>query len=107
MISNNPFRIIGEYQYQSRAIHKNISISKGICKDLNDGLHNLPFLNYNQHERTEDLLLKSENLLNIDNNKIKYSLTWFMLTQPSIDSVALDYLIKVILVKQLMLAKRY
>ena len=55
--------------------------------------YNLSFLNLAKLDRTDDLLLKSENQLNLDKNKITSSLFWFADLSP-IDSVALAHLIK-------------
>ena len=55
--------------------------------------YNLHFLNLAKIERTDNLLLKSENQLNLDKNKITSSLFWFADLSP-IDAVALAHLIK-------------
>lgn len=95
-ISNNTYRVLGVCSNASlKDIQKNISKLKAFAKigkemELD---YNLPFLNLAKIERTDDLLLKSENQLNLDKNKITSSLFWFADLSP-IDSVALAHLIK-------------
>ena len=95
-ISNNTYRVLGVCSNASlKDIQKNISKLKAFAKigremELDYNLH---FLNLAKIERTDDLLLKSENQLNLDKNKITSSLFWFADLSP-IDAVALAHLIK-------------
>ena len=95
-ISNNTYRVLGVCSNASlKDIHKNISKLKAFAKigkemELD---YNLSFLNLAKLDRTDDLLLKSENQLNLDKNKITNSLFWFADLSP-IDAVALAHLIK-------------
>jgi hypothetical protein len=95
-ISNNTYRVLGVCSNASlKDIQKNISKLKAFAKigremELDYNLH---FLNLAKIERTDNLLLKSENQLNLDKNKITSSLFWFADLSP-IDAVALAHLIK-------------
>ena len=79
-ISNNTYRVLGVCSNASlKDIHKNISKLKAFAKigkemELD---YNLSFLNLAKLDRTDDLLLKSENQLNLDKNKITNSIFWF------------------------------
>ena len=94
--STNAYRVLGvTSESGARDIQKNISKLKAFAKigkevELD---YNLSFLNLSKLDRTEDLLLKSENQLNLDRNKITNSLFWFADLSP-IDSVALAHLTK-------------
>ena len=94
--STNAYRVLGvTSDLGVRDIQKNISKLKAFAKigkevELD---YNLSFLNLSKLDRTEDLLLKSENQLNLDRNKITNSLFWFADLSP-IDSVALAHLTK-------------
>ena len=96
LFSTNPYRVLGVSSDSGiKDIQKNISKLKAFAKigkemELD---YNLPFLNLAKIERTDDLLLKSENQLNLDKNKITSSLFWFADLSP-IDAVALAHLIK-------------
>lgn len=96
LFSNNTFRVLGVCSNASlKDIQKNISKLKAFAKigkemELD---YDLLFLNLCKIKRTDDLLLKSENHLNLDKNKITSSLFWFADLTP-IDSVALAHLIK-------------
>ena len=95
-ISNNPYRVLGILSNaRLKDIQKNISKLKAFAKigremELD---YNLSFLNLAKLDRTDDLLSKSENQLNLDKDKITSSLFWFADLSP-IDSVALAHLVK-------------
>jgi hypothetical protein len=95
-ISNNAYRVLGVCSNASlKDIQKNISQLKAfakIGKEMDLG-YNLSFLNLANIDRKDDLLLRSENQLNLDKNKITSSLFWFADLSP-IDAVALAHLIK-------------
>jgi rubrerythrin len=95
-ISNNAYRVLGVCSNASlKDIQKNISQLKAfakIGKEMDLG-YNLSFLNLAKIDRKDDLLLRSENQLNLDKNKITSSLFWFADLSP-IDAVALAHLIK-------------
>jgi hypothetical protein len=94
--SNNPYRVLGILSNTGlKDIQKNLSKLKAFSKigkemELD---YNLSFLNLAKIDRTDDLLLKSENQLNLDKDKIINSLFWFVNLNP-IDSVALANLVK-------------
>ena len=96
LFSQNSFRILGVLSTSGqREIKKNISKFNAYAKlgrkiDLD---YDLNFLNLLDLERTTNILQKSENKINLDQNKIKISLFWFADITP-IDSVALANLIK-------------
>ena len=96
IFSTNPYRVLGVSSDSGiKDIQKNISKLKAFAKigkemELD---YNLSFLNLAKLDRTDDLLLKSENQLNLDKNKITNSLFWFADLSP-IDAVALAHLIK-------------
>ena len=79
-ISNNAYRVLGVCSNASlKDIQKNISQLKAfakIGKEMDLG-YNLSFLNLANIDRKDDLLLRSENQLNLDKNKITSSLFWF------------------------------
>lgn len=95
-LSNNPYRVLGILSNTGlKDIQKNLSKLKAFSKigkemELD---YNLSFLNLAKLDRTDDLLLKSENQLNLDKDKIINSLFWFVNLNP-IDSVALANLVK-------------
>ena len=99
--SNNPYRILGVPSNAGlKEIQKNISKLKAFSKigkemELD---YNLSFLNLSKLDRSDTLLSKSNNQLNLDKDKIKNSLFWFADLSP-IDSVALAHLIKGDIVK--------
>ena len=96
IFSTNPYRVLGVSSDAGiKDVKKNISKLKAFAKigkemELD---YNLSFLNLAKLDRTDDLLLKSENQLNLDKNKITNSLFWFADLSP-IDAVALAHLIK-------------
>ena len=96
IFSANPYRVLGVSSDSGiKDIQKNISKLKAFAKigkemELD---YNLSFLNLSKLDRTDDLLLKSENQLNLDKNKITNSLFWFADLSP-IDAVALAHFIK-------------
>ena len=96
IFSTNPYRVLGVSSDSGiKDVKKNISKLKAFAKigkemELD---YNLSFLNLAKLDRTDDLLLKSENQLNLDKNKITSSLFWFADLSP-IDTVALAHLIK-------------
>ena len=94
--SKNPYRVLGVLSNAGlKEIQKNISKLKAfskIGKDM-DLDYNLTFLNLSILERSDTLLSKSNNQLNLDKDKITNSLFWFADLNP-IDSVALAHLIK-------------
>lgn len=96
IFSTNPYRVLGVSSDSGiKDVKKNISKLKAFAKigkemELD---YNLSFLNLAKLDRTDDLLLKSENQLNLDKNKITNSLFWFADLSP-IDAVALAHLIK-------------
>ena len=95
-ISNNTFRVLGVSSSASlKDIQKNISKLKAFAK-IGRVLaldYDLSFLNLAKLDRTDNLLLKSENQLNLDKNKVTSSLFWFADLNP-IDSMALAHLFK-------------
>ena len=99
--SNNPYRILGVLSNAGqKEIQKNISKLKAFSKIGKDMEldYNLSFLNLSKNDMSETLLLKSNNQLNLDKDKITNSLFWFADLSP-IDSVALAHLIKGDIVK--------
>lgn len=99
--SNNPYRILGILSNAGqKEIQKNISKLKAFSKIGKDMEldYNLSFLNLSKNDMSETLLLKSNNQLNLDKDKITNSLFWFADLSP-IDSVALAHLVKGDIVK--------
>lgn len=80
ILSSNPLRVIGVSSDSGiKDIKKNISKLKAfaqIGKEMSLD-YDLAFLSITKLNRTDDLLLKSENTLHLDKNKIKSSLFWF------------------------------
>jgi hypothetical protein len=95
-ISNNTYRVLGVASNTSlKGIQKNISKLKAFAKIGKEMKldYDLSFLNLAKINRTNDILLISENKLLQDKNKITSSLFWFADLSP-VDSVAIANLIK-------------
>ena len=95
-ISNNSYRVLGVPSNSSlKDIQKNISKLKAFAKIGREMQldYDLSCLNLAKINRTDDILLKSENHIKLDKNRIQMSLFWFVDLSP-IDSVALANIIK-------------
>lgn len=95
-ISNNSYRVLGVPSNSSlKDIQKNISKLKAFAKIGREMQldYDLSCLNLSKINRTDNLLLKSENQIKLDKNRIQMSLFWFVDLSP-IDSVSLANLIK-------------
>ena len=94
--SSNPFRVVGVLSSSGlKIIQKNLSKLKAFSK-LGKALEfdfDFPFLNLEVVDRSSDMISKVESRILLDENKLKYSLFWF-LDVSSIDSIALANLIK-------------
>jgi len=94
--SSNPFRVVGVLSNSGlKIIQKNLSKLKAFSK-LGKALEfdfDFPFLNLEVVDRSSDMISKVESRILLDENKLKYSLFWF-LDLSSIDSIALANLIK-------------
>ena len=94
--SSNPFRVVGVLSNSGlKIIQKNLSKLKAFSK-LGKALEfdfDFPFLNLEVVDRSSDMISKVESRILLDENKLKYSLFWF-LDVSSIDSIALANLIK-------------
>ena len=93
--SDNPYRVLGVLANSSiKDVKKNLSKLKAFAKIGKDMQleYNFSCFNLRDLNRTDDLLLKSENSLNLDINRIKNSIFWFADLNP-IDSVALSNLV--------------
>ena len=96
LFSNNPFRVLGVSSNSGiRLIEKNVSkfnayskIGRKISTDYDFSFFNLATVN-----REISNITKAQNSLLIDNNKLKFSLYWFIDENP-FDSIALKSLIK-------------
>ena len=95
-LSSNPFRVVGVLSNSGlKIIQKNLSKLKAFSK-LGKALEfdfDFPFLNLEVVDRSSDMISKVESRILLDENKLKYSLFWF-LDVSSIDSIALANLIK-------------
>ena len=95
-LSKNPFRVLGVLTNDSvRIIEKNISKFKAYAKlDKNvDSNYDFNFLNFQKINRDVSSLSKSQNILLIDNDKLKHSLFWFI-NHNTYDNIALENLLK-------------
>ena len=95
-LSNNPFRILGVASNNGiRIIEKNISKFKAYAKlgKHIDSKYDFNFLNFESPIRDISNLSKSQNIVLIADNKIKYSLFWFINENP-FDNIALENLSK-------------
>ena len=95
-LSNNPFRILGVASNGGvRIIEKNISKFKAYAKlgKHIDSEYDFNFLNLESPIRDISNLSKSQNIVLIDDSKIKYSLFWFINENP-FDNIALENLFK-------------
>lgn len=94
LLSNNPFRVLGVPSNSGlRLIEKNVSkfnayskLGKNISTD-----YDFSFFNIKPVNRDISNISKSQNNILLDDNKIKYSLFWFVNTSP-FDSIALENL---------------
>lgn len=96
MFSNNPYRVLGVLSSAGiKEVKKNLSKLKAFAKIGKEMKldYDFSFFNLAELRRTDDILLKSENHLNLDVNKIKSSLFWFSDLSP-VDSVAIANLVK-------------
>ena len=96
VFSNNPYRILGVLSNSGvKEVKKNLSKLKAFAKIGKEMKldYNFSCFNFKPIERSDDLLMKSENYLNLDINKVKSSLFWFT-DFNSIDSVAIANLVK-------------
>jgi tetratricopeptide (TPR) repeat protein len=95
-ISLNPYRIIGVHSNSGvKEIHKNLSKLKAYAQ-LDKKVefdYDFNFLNLVEVERNNEIISKVESRILLDENKVKYSLFWF-LDASSYDSIALSNLIK-------------
>ncbi|MBP6754760.1 MAG: hypothetical protein KA210_01335 [Bacteroidia bacterium] len=95
-ISLNPYRIIGVQSNSGvKEIHKNLSKLKAYAQ-LDKKVefdYDFNFLNLAEVERNNEIISKVESRILLDENKVKYSLFWF-LDASSYDSIALSNLIK-------------
>lgn len=95
-ISQNPFRIISVLSNSGiKEIHKNLSKLKAYSK-LNKSIeleYDLNHLNLSELVRDNDTITKVESRILLDENKVKYSLFWF-LDIASYDSIAIANLVK-------------
>ena len=95
-ISLNPYRIIGVLSNSGvKEIHKNLSKLRAFAQ-LGKKIefdYDLNFLNLAEAERNSEIISKVESRILLDENKVKYSLFWF-LDSSSYDSIALSNLIK-------------
>jgi hypothetical protein len=95
-ISQNPFRIISVLSNSGiKEIHKNLSKLKAYSK-LNKSIeleYDLNHLNLSELIRDSDTITKVESRILLDENKVKYSLFWF-LDSASYDSIAITNLVK-------------
>ena len=95
-ISQNPYRIIGVLSNSGiKEIHKNLSKLKAYAQ-LGKKVefdYDLNFLNLVEVERSNEIITKVESRILLDENKVKYSLLWF-LDSSSYDAIALSNLIK-------------
>jgi hypothetical protein len=95
-ISQNPYRTIGVLSNSGiKEIHKNLSKLKAYSQlgKKVDFDYDFNFLNLVEVERSTDTITKVESRILLDDNKVKYSLFWF-LDCSSFDSIALSNLIK-------------
>ncbi len=95
-ISSNPYRIIGVLSNSGvKEIHKNLSKLKAFAQ-LSKKVEfefDFNFLNLAEIERQNEIIAKVESRILLDENKVKYSLFWF-LDSSSYDSIALSNLVK-------------
>jgi tetratricopeptide (TPR) repeat protein len=95
-ISQNPYRIISVLSNSGiKEIHKNLSKLKAYSK-LNKTIeleYDLNHLNLSELDRDNDTITKVESRILLDENKVKYSLFWF-LDIASYDSIAIANLVK-------------
>jgi len=95
-ISQNPYRTLGVVANAGiKPIQKNLSKLKAFSKiGKSYSLeYDLSFLNLSDIDRSEKVLTRIENKILLDENKVKYTLFWFIENNP-IDSVALNNLTK-------------
>jgi hypothetical protein len=95
-ISQNPFRVIGVLSNSGiKEIHKNLSKLKAYSKldKLVELDYDFNFLNLQEPDRDNDTISKVESRILLDENKIKYSLFWFVDYSP-FDSIAISNLVK-------------
>ena len=95
-ISQNPFRTIGVLSNSGiKEIHKNLSKLKAYSQlgKKVDFDYDFNFLNLVEVERNNEIISKVESRILLDENKVKYSLFWF-LDNSSFDSIAISNLIK-------------
>jgi len=94
-ISSNPYRIIGVLSNSGvKEIHKNLSKLKAFAQ-LGKKIefdYDLNFLNLAEAERYSEIISKVESRVLLDDNKVKYSLFWFLDSSPY-DAIALSNLI--------------
>ena len=93
-VSQNPFRVLSVPSNSSaKDIHKNLSKLKAYSKigKVSSFSYDFNFFNLAEIDRSESVLSNIENKIISDENKVKYSLFWFVNHTP-IDSVALDNL---------------
>lgn len=95
-ISSNPYRIIGVLSNSGvKEIHKNLSKLKAFAQLSKkvEFVFDFNFLNLAEIERQNEIIAKVESRILLDENKVKYSLFWFM-DSSSYDSIALSNLEK-------------
>ena len=95
-ISLNPYRIVGVHSNSGvKEIHKNLSKLKAYAQlgKKVDFDYDFNFLNLVEAERNNEIIAKVESRILLDENKVKYSLFWFI-DVSSYDSIALSNLIK-------------
>ena len=96
MFSNNPYRVLGVLSSSGiKELKKNLSKLNAFAKIGKEMKldYDFSFFNLAELKRTDDFLLKSENHLILDINKIKSSLFWFSDLSP-VDSVAIANLVR-------------
>lgn len=95
-ISLNPYRIVGVLSNSGvKEIHKNLSKLKAFSQ-LNKKVefdYDFNELNLSQLDRSAEIISKVESRILLDENKVKYSLFWFVDINP-FDSIALANLTK-------------
>lgn len=96
ILSHNPFRVLGCLSNSSnRQIERNVTKFKvyaQINKEIESD-YDFNCLNFQAINRETSNLLKSHNIISIDDNKINYSLFWFINETP-FDSIGLQTLNK-------------